>query len=594
MVVYRSFWIDRGRNMKIKIDRKTLESNIKALQSWMQKEKLEACYVSSFDPFLSEYTSMNNCRRFFITGFTGSVAEVLVPANGRPKLYVDGRYYEQADIEVDANLVEVVKNDSLGLFGNLLKDVQEAAYKNIAIEAPRTPQSYAEKLASLTTVKFYSKEDFDPLLPLTMDSQLSKLWLVDKEHRADSVQDKLARIFAKDDHSAYFITSADTVSWLSNCRSQQMPNQSYFLARMLVLKNKVVVYLGDKTPMPENYAEEVGLEFIQGQKAMQKSLEEELASYNVATLYIDQTLINAEDFLFLEKSKGSAKLEHKEDGLYSIQSLKTEREMKLIRESFNLADQAIFNTITWLRSEVEAGKEVSERDLYNKTNENYAAIGALNQSFNTICGVGPNGSIIHYGDPKDSVKIKKTDMCLVDSGGHFKAGYATDTTRTFMASATQGSEEYRKMYTLVLKGTLQVQNARFPIGTKGSYLDALARVALFNEGLNFAHSTGHGVGVNVHEPGVRISSVTQYILKPGHVVSIEPGFYQPGVGGVRLENIAHVIEDRDHPGFLKFEPLVYIAFDEYLIDRERLTGQEQIWLNEYQAECKKRGRWFNS
>src|SRR5690606_32433992 len=183
------------------------------------------------------------------------------------------------------------------------------------------------------------------------------------------------------------------------------------------------------------------------------------------------------------------------------------------------------------------------------------------------------------------------DMVLLDSGGYFEGGWATDTTRTFFAGpdAKKAHPKMVEMYTLVLNGVLAVQSAVFPEGAKGMVLDGLARNAMRKKGYDYSRGTGHGVGVHVHEPGVRLSTVSTLPMKQGQVVSIEPGIYIPGFGGVRLENIAVVEKHPTYKNMLRFKPLVYIGFDPSLIDMSLLTNEEKAILDEYEAECSKRG-----
>jgi Xaa-Pro aminopeptidase len=152
--------------------------------------------------------------------------------------------------------------------------------------------------------------------------------------------------------------------------------------------------------------------------------------------------------------------------------------------------------------------------------------------------------------------------------------------------------KFIKFYTTVLKGLLRLQNATFPVGISGSVIDGITREPLYAQGMEFKHGTGHGVGIHVHEPGVRISTVSNVPMAAGQVVSLEPGFYEPGFGGVRLENIAIVEEHPDYEGFLRFKNMVWIGFEPALIDESLLNTQEKTWLDEYEAECSKRGTSF--
>jgi Xaa-Pro aminopeptidase len=301
-------------------------------------------------------------------------------------------------------------------------------------------------------------------------------------------------------------------------------------------------------------------------------------------------MLNFADFGMLVKIFGTDRLKEKNGGFYEFQSIKEPVELKQIEASFKKADKAIFNTIKWLKDSIKAGKRVTELDLYKETTQKYKDQGAFELSFNTIAGVGPNGSIIHYGNPSDQVVIKDSDLILLDSGGYFDGGWATDTTRTFYGDSSRKADpKMIEIYTLVLKGLLAVQSAVFPEGTKGIVLDGLARSAMRKKGYDYNHGTGHGVGIHVHEPGVRLSSISNVPMKAGQVVSIEPGIYIPGFGGVRLENIAWVQCHPDYPQMLRLVPLVYIGFDSALVDMNLLNSEEKLILEDYEAECLKRG-----
>src|SRR5690606_36667258 len=148
----------------------------------------------------------------------------------------------------------------------------------------------------------------------------------------------------------------------------------------------------------------------------------------------DPAMLNHQDSVLLDRIFGEEVLEEKAGGLVAFHSIKNETELQTMRAAFNLGDQAIYNTIKWAKDSLKSGKEISELDLYKQTSIEYEKLGSREQSFNTIAGCGANGSIIHYGDPKDSIKISQDDMILLDSGGYFDGGFATDTTRTFMAN----------------------------------------------------------------------------------------------------------------------------------------------------------------
>ncbi|MCT4640787.1 MAG: M24 family metallopeptidase [Bacteriovoracaceae bacterium] len=568
------------------LDNTQVGQNIKTLQALMNENNLEYFYISSFDEYLNEYVPMNDCRRFYLTSFSGSVAEVLVPASGKVKLYVDGRYHEQADLEVDLSLVEVVKvPQNKSLAANLLEDLP--ADKSLGYEAKRTSLKMYKELSKNNDVTAISLDS-----SISMDGKLSEnpVRFIEKEFRGNDTKEKLANIFSATKEDAYFVTAIDSLAWITNCRGYHLPNLSSFLGTALVTKNKVYAFVNPSINLDDSVSKNTDAVFIKTDD-LESELSKLKSSENIKSVIIDGSMLNADLFITLKNCFGEDNLKNVPGGLVSFHSLKDEGEIKEIKRSFNLGDTAIYNTIKWVKNSVANGTQISELDLYKQTTIEYQKQTALEQSFNTIAGVGPNGSIIHYGDPKEDVKIKADDMVLLDSGGYFDGGFATDTTRTFMASSEEPTAKHKEIYTLTLKGMLQCQHAVFPEGTPGIVLDGYARKPIYDAGMDFMHGTGHGIGVHVHEGGVRIGK-SNLPMKEGQVVSIEPGIYIPGFGGVRLENIAHVVKAEDKPGFLRFDPLVYIGFEPSLIEESMLTKDELTWLNEYENKCSELGRSF--
>lgn len=567
-----------------------IKQNIQAIKDFMAQEDLDAFYVSSYDAFLNEYVPMNDCHRFYVTGFTGSVAEVLMLKDKKVKLYVDGRYHEQADLQVDANEVEVVKvPQNISLEASLLSDIKSHSPKNIGIEAQRTSLKLFKEISDLTTVKSY-QDELNNHINFQNETQYDPIKHLERKYRGSETSEKLSRM-SLDKNEAYYVTAIDSVSWISNCRGYHLPHLSSILSKALVCHDKVYLFKDDAIALDDSVKNNSGIEFFSVSE-LDSKLEEVKKSYNLNKVHIQSSMLNASDYQILLNVFGENILNINPEGLIPWQSIKEKEELDIIIDSFNRSNKAVFNTIKWVKQKLEDKVEISERDIYNATSKMYAAEGAVEQSFNTISGAGVNGSIIHYGDPKESRKISTDDMILLDSGGYYDAGFATDKTRTFMASNIAGSPKHKEIYTLVLKGTLSLQNAIFPEGTTGAHIDALARTPMYRHGYDFAHGTGHGVGIHVHEPGVRISSKSTAPMKAGQVVSIEPGIYIPGFGGVRLENIAYVEKHPDFEGFLRFKNLVYIGFEPLLIDESLLNEQEKVWLADYEKECASRGTSF--
>ncbi|MAZ48463.1 MAG: hypothetical protein CME65_07865 [Halobacteriovoraceae bacterium] len=568
-----------------------IKENIEALQAFMQKEGMDYFYVSSFDAYLNEYVPMSDCHRFYFSNFTGSVAEVIVPQSGKVKLYVDGRYHEQADLECDLSLIDVVKvGANRGLLQELKSDLKEWQAKNIGLELDRTAFGFYKYLKENNIeIKGLYNNKLSEVISFEKAPNLPGVKALDAKYIGRSTKEKLELILDSD-KEAHFVTAIDSLAWVANSRGYHIPFSSAFLGVGLLTKSRAYIFLDEGVSF-ESGDSSLEVFNLEGEKRIAK-IKELQDKHKLDTVYFDAVMLNAQLAESLEKIFGTKALVEKPGGIIEWQSIKEEAELNAIRESFEKSDTAIFNTISWVKEKVKEGNNPSELDLYNETTTKYNEQGAVTQSFNTISGVDANGSIIHYGDPKPSISITEESMVLLDSGGYFNPGFATDTTRTFMGGMSEGSAKQKEIYTLTLKGTLNLQNAVFKSGTRGSGLDALARQPLYQAGYDYAHGTGHGVGIHVHEGGVGISPVRNYELKPGQVISIEPGIYIPGFAGVRIENIAIVVEHPEFEGFLKFEPLVYIGYEPLLIEESLLSAQEKKWLEEYELECEKRGRSF--
>jgi Xaa-Pro aminopeptidase len=575
------------------ISNQTIQSNVENLKKFMLEKSLDGLYISSFDPFISEYVPLQDNHRYYITGFTGSMAEVFVPAEGRVRLYVDGRYHEQADLEVDASLVEVVKvGADHSTTETLALDVKKFAIHRLGYEADRTTLTYLKRLIkSASEVLPLAAGEIGSVIEFSPLPALQEVKLVPRKWRGRDTLEKTRSIFTND-KQAIFLTALDSIAWITNCRGYHLPFLSSFYAKALVTREKAYIFVTPETPVSAEAKAELGLEFVALPfNQIPAKLDQLQNTLHLNEVWFDPGMINSADFDLLIKIFGVERLIEKSGGLYEYQSIKEPVEIKQMEASFLKADQAIAKTIKWVKESVKNQKRITELDLYHETFKKYQAEGAVELSFNTIAGVGPNGSIIHYGNPSDEVVISDRDMVLLDSGGYFEGGWATDTTRTFFSGtdATLAHPKMIEMYTLVLKGLIAVLSAVFPEGTKGMVLDGLARNAMRKKGYDYNHGTGHGVGIHVHEPGVRLSSISTVPMKLGQAVSIEPGIYIPGFGGVRLENIAYTEKHPDFPNMLRFKSFVYIGFDPALIDKKLLNDEEKEFLQGYEAECLKRG-----
>ena len=572
------------------LSNQTIKINIENLRKLMSEKSLDAMYISSFDPYLNEYVPLEDNHRYYLTGFTGSVAEVLVPREGKVRLYVDGRYHEQADLEVDFQLIEVVKSKD-STTGDLIKDAKELQVQKLGYEADRTSLGFLKRLSAVARETYaLNSTELAQIIEFAPLSAPKEIHLIAREFRGSDTLEKTKRIL--NEGEGFYLSALDSIAWITNCRGYHLPFNSAFCARSFVTREKVYVFVTPETPISEKAKKETGLEFVQAPFSdISSYLDKIQNTLHLKKVYFDAGMLNASDFSMLLKVFGPENLEEKAGGIYDHQSIKEAVEIQQMEASFKRSDKAVFNTIKWVKDSLDKNKRITELDLYHETLVKYQEQGSKELSFNTIAGVGPNGSIIHYGSPSDEVVIKKSDLILLDSGGYFDGGFATDTTRTFFGGRKEDkpNPKYVEIYTLVLKGLLNTASAVFPEGTKGMVLDGYARGPMRKFGYDYAHGTGHGVGINVHESGVRISSISTVPMKAGQAVSVEPGIYIPGFGGVRLENIYSVEKHPKFPGMLCLKSFAYVGYDPALINMDLLNNEEKAQLEEYEAECLKRG-----
>ena len=576
-----------------------LKENLNVLKSFMKLKKLDSFYLSSSDIFLNEYVPLEECHRYYLSGFTGSTSELIVPIEGKAILFVDGRYYEQADIECDAELVHVFKVPyGIGLRQAMREVIAAKKLKSMGVEGDRIDLSLYNEFGTQTKITAFNNSELSRIINFkttTFDKHIRELPLT---LVGESTKSKLERILKPGE--AFFISALDSIAWLTNMRRHELPSQSTFRSKALATREGVYLLMehveGDiksesinlsvgKFSELENFFDLVNI--YENDWKVKAGLE----TYKIETVFYSANSTNTADFLKLTDHFGAEKLVNKPDGLVPFQAIKNAAELASMQDSFNKGDTAIFQTITWVKENVKNGVKFSELDFYHKTNEFYKKNGALDQSFNTISAIGANSSIIHFSSPSADIPFKAHELVLLDSGGYFESGYATDTTRSFL-SGGEASARQKEIYTLVLKSILNAMNATFPDGSWGAVVDGVARQPIFSAGLNYNHGTGHGVGINVHEGGYRLSTTSNIPLREHTVGSIEPGIYIPGFGGVRLENVATVARHPVHKNMLHFQNMVYVGFDHDLIEESMLSEQETTWIDEYEKECAKRGRSF--
>jgi Xaa-Pro aminopeptidase len=557
----------------------------KAIQNWqnlMKEKNTDLFYLPSFDHFLSEYVPSEDSLRLHLTSFTGSVAEVLIPAQGKIKLYVDGRYHEQADEECELELIEVVKVPyGESLFESLLRDVGKD--KSLGYFPERTPFQSLQKFLAQTKVIEFNEEDFHHKCSFKVP--VFKGELFEPEYEQTGLVKKWQRVLGEGE--AAFINALDTLSWVSGLRANHLPYQGTFRGLGYLTQEKLLIFVDDELfPNAKKWANPIRhIYSVQEMTEVLKGVEKPVK------LWWDPSYTNAANYKMITKVFDGIMCESQPGFHAKWQAPKTPSEIQAFRESFEKSDQAIYQGLCWLIESVRAGQKVSELAFRDKVNEYYSKMGAKCQSFRTIAGFGSHGSIIHFGKPSAEKHYQTGELVLLDSGAIYEQGLATDCTRTIIPMG-RASKKQRLEYTLVLKGLLSILMASVPKGTPGKVLDEMARAPLKEHGLNYAHGTGHGVGINVHEAGYSLTPVSEVPLVPGVVGSMEPGYYEPGVGGIRLENIVIVKEDPKNSQNVCFENLVTLGFWQDLIERDLLGQEEKDYLDNYERQCSKVGRSF--
>lgn len=541
---------------------------IQKLRKFLKENNIDYLLVNSTDEFLVEYNELSNSARYAVTGFSGSTGDVLLSQKDVFQ-FVDGRYHEQADAEVDHKTTTVVKlqlgqtflnelieriepNTTLGI---VAKKVSLNFYKNLKIKL-------SKKKVKIKALDFEPVNTFKSLMPTDNGEIVNQIDIAISGVTSDIKLKKIVRRLKSDE--AYVDTNLENIAYLTNCRQYKTPFSSVFKAKILLTRKKAYLYTDEKfnTNIGKYYEIRPLVDFVKDIKKYEK-------------VYFNPSTINYYDYKLI-KSRAE---ELPKDYIKEMKAVKNIAEIEHFKQNFKRTDNVV-NKISEL---LKSTDNLSELELANATEKEYIAQGAKQLSFNTILAVGANSSIIHYSHPSAKVKVKDGDFVLLDCGGHFEGGYATDITRTFVKG--NASDLHKKVYTTVLKMFLNAYHTKITKRTTGETLDKIARKIKSESGLddfNFNHGLGHGVGISVHENPPTITSGIwgKRTLKENMVFTIEPGLYKTGFGGVRLENTVYLTKKN---GELKIQSLSCVPFQEDAIEYSILNEQEKLWLKEWQA-----------
>jgi Xaa-Pro aminopeptidase len=557
----------------------------------MEKMGVDLVIVRSTDRFLNEYVPTDESARVWITGFTGSMGEVVITPK-QAFLAVDGRYWIQAEQQVDPKQWEVIK---VRLGTGLDQAIAEIVERLVREAAPSKLRVGFEPERVTPSVLQYLQRTvgegptWKPLFPSPVEQarganrptpKETKIRLVDEKKVGRTVAQKLEELgthLKAIGADAILVQRLDEIAYLSNLRGDELPYQATFKAIALATAENLFIGIDPaRAPNMVRVARDQVLfvpeaEFwtLMGKKSKRKKIAYDPSSNTEqARLAIERT--GAESISITTP-------------LSNMKAKKNPAELKSMIEAFEKADRVVDQAASWLQETVVGGDKATEADFAKKVEELFLASGATGLSFRVISAAGKNGAIIHYSDPSPRRVIKKGELMLLDTGAYYAEGYATDLTRTFLVdgSKAKGTAEQQRYYTLVLKSAIAGMTATIPVGASGAALDAIVRAPLWAEGLNYNHGTGHGVGINVHEFPPRIGPNGATTLEVGHVFSIEPGVYLPSFGGIRIENLCTLEAHPKLDGFMRVRPLTFSPLDKRLIDEKLLTASEKAFVAEF-------------
>ncbi len=564
----------------------TINRRLEDLRQVMRTEKLDAFIFPSTDPHQGEYVPDHWKGREWISGFNGSAGTAVVTMN-EAALWTDSRYFIAANEQLKGTEFVLMKERISGTptisqwLGRMLQNV-----KSPQVGIDGTVCSATAVIQLVTELRHEGgitlRTNFDPLKLIWNDRPslpLSPVYVQPLQYAGESAQSKLHRIrkALRQQHADGMLMCAlDDIAWTLNLRGDDVHCNPVFVSYLLISSQKATLFVNpDKlTDEVKGYLHNEGVETDD-----YNNIVKGLKSYPDYNILLDENETNYTLAKAVECEKVMG-----ESPVKRMKTVKNEAEIAGFRQAMLKDGIAMVKFLRWLQPAVEAGGLTEmgvDRKLTSLRAEQPLFHGI---SFDTISGYQSHGAIVHYeATPATDSPLRPEGLLLLDSGAQYVDG-TTDITRTIALGEL--SDEQRHIYTLVLKGHLQLQNAIFPSHASGTQIDALARKDMWREGYNYLHGTGHGVGsfLNVHEGPHQIRMEYKPApLLPGMTVTDEPGIYIEGRFGVRIENVLLIKPYATTPfgQFLQFEPLTLCPIDTKPIVMEMMTNDELQWLNQY-------------
>lgn len=548
----------------------------------MAAADIQAFIVPRADEYLGEYVPEHNERLQWISGFSGSAGMAIILVDSAA-IFVDGRYTIQVKQQVSSELYEyhhlidetpiawLKKQLTSGCVGIDSRLHSYKWFKDTSAECSTAGLSLFELHNNPIDDNWHDRPVPERQLATLLDSQFTG-------EPSNAKRQRIGAAIKTAGADVALVTQLDSIAWLLNIRGNDVPRLPVLLATATLNSDGSMTLFTDPAKIPNDFLRHVGDGVTVEDHAKIGAALQSLAEQNVLT---DPGNTNA--FTQLRCIEAGAKLIEAEDPVLLPKAQKNPVELQGMRNCHIRDGSAVTRFLHWISQEVNEGRFHDEAVLSDQLLSFRGALSDIHDlSFDTISAAGANSAICHYNHMNGKpASISMGDLYLVDSGGQFSDG-TTDITRT--VAIGEPSDEQRHMFTLVLKGHIALSQAVFPKGTSGIQLDVLARQFLWQEGADYDHSTGHGVGcfLSVHEGPQRITkSGPQQALLPGMVVSNEPGYYQEGSFGIRCENLMAVCEVDN--GMLGFETITFAPFDNALVDLNLMTASEINWLNQYHS-----------
>ncbi|MDB1122625.1 aminopeptidase P family protein [Vibrio algarum] len=567
-----------------------ISQRVKSIRNWLTANNYDALIIPHEDEFLGEYVPEHNERLMWATGFTGS-AGVAVISKTSAAVFVDGRYTVQVrnqvpdDIFSYHHLTEEPFWQWLNSQKNSIKKVAYDPRMHAASWLKNVKHELVEsiELAELTV---------NPIDECWLDRpvpKLSQMRLLDETITGESSSQKrrtVAGLLQGKGADAAILTRLDTICWLLNVRGLDVSRLPVLLSHAIIYSDSSVDFFIEEDRVSTNFSSHVG----RGVNIVNPTLlTTRLQELRGKTVLFDSTSTNAWFKLRLESA--SAIVIEEPDPCLLLKAVKNNSEIEGMKSSHVVDGVAMVKFLHWLDTEVEQNRLHNEATISDKLQyfrETHPSL--VDLSFDTISASGPNAAMCHYNHNDQDIpgNLSLNTLYLVDSGGQYPNG-TTDITRTIAIGTP--TDEMKKLFTLVLKGHIGIATATFPSGTTGSQIDVLARQHLWANGYDFDHGTGHGVGhfLSVHEGPQSISKKPNLVaLRPGMVVSNEPGYYRADSFGIRIENLELIVPKETGGDFagLGFEPLTLCPIDLRCIIPDMLTKPELRWLNIYHKKVR--------